>query len=92
MYQPRSWNQRYCQDPECLREVYRWQAARRQARHRADATARRRHAQAEKERRQRARASPKTVETPDVTPARGHAAETFFRFHCATGRAATNIP
>ena len=25
------WNQRYCQDPECLREVRRWQAARRQA-------------------------------------------------------------
>jgi hypothetical protein len=91
-YRPRSWNQRYCQDPECLREVYRWQAARRQAIHRADATVRRCHAQAERERRQRASASPKAVETPDDIPARGHAAETFFPFRYVTGRAATNTP
>ena len=36
-YQPRRWNQRYCQDPECLRQVRRWQAARRQAKRRQDA-------------------------------------------------------
>ena len=47
-YQPRRWNQRYCQDPECLREVRRWQAARRQAKRRQDAASRARHAQAEK--------------------------------------------
>ena len=28
-YQARNWNQRYCQDPKCLRLVRRWQAARR---------------------------------------------------------------
>ena len=35
-YQPRRWNQRYCQDPECLRQLRRWQAAQRQARRRQD--------------------------------------------------------
>jgi hypothetical protein len=91
-YVPRRWNQRYCRDPECQREVHRWQAARRQANHRTDETARRRHAQAERERRQRARALPKVVENPAVIPARGHAAEIFFPFPYATGRAATNAP
>ena len=35
-YQPRRWNQRYCQDLECLRQVRRWQDARRQAKRRRD--------------------------------------------------------
>jgi hypothetical protein len=91
-YQPRSWNQRYCQDPQCLREVCRWQAARRQAKYRAHATARSRHAQAERERRQRAKAAPEAIENQDVMPARGHAAETFFPSPYATDRAATNTP
>jgi hypothetical protein len=30
VFDVRSGNQRYCQDPECLRQVYRWQAAKRQ--------------------------------------------------------------
>ncbi|MFN5283740.1 MAG: ATP-binding protein [Planctomyces sp.] len=30
VYTPRSGNQRYCQDQQCLQEVRRWQAARRQ--------------------------------------------------------------
>ena len=47
-YQPRCWNQRYCQDPECLRQVRRWQAARRQAKRRQDAGVKAQHAQAEK--------------------------------------------
>jgi len=76
-YQPRRWNQRYCQEPECQREVRRWQAARRQARRRQDVVVKTRHAQAEKQRRQRAKVAPKTVENPDVAPARGHAAENF---------------
>jgi hypothetical protein len=95
-YVPRRWNQRYCHDPECQREVRRWQAARRQARHREDAAARRRHAQAERERRQRAKAAPKAVESVDLAPARGHAAraaeENFFPRHSATGRAAMKPP
>jgi hypothetical protein len=91
-YVPRRWNQRYCQDPECQRQVRRWQAARRQAKHREDAVARGRHAQAEKERRQRAKAAPKVVDHTEVTPARGHAAETFFLFAYAIGRGATKPP
>jgi len=91
-YQPQRWNQRYCQDPECLREVRRWQAAQRQARHRQRASAKARHAQVEKERRQRAKSTSQTVEKPEVTPARGHAAETFFHFRYVTGRAVTSTP
>jgi hypothetical protein len=77
-YQPRRWNQRYCQDPECLRQVHRWQAARRQAKRRQDARVKVRHAQAEKQRRQRAKTTPKATLNPEVAPARGHAAENFF--------------
>ena len=57
-YQPRRWNQRYCQDPECRREVDRWQAAQRQAKRRKVAAAKTEHAQAEKKRRQRAKSTP----------------------------------
>jgi hypothetical protein len=88
-YQPRSWNQRYCQEPECQREVRRWQAARRQARHRQHADAKAQHARAEKARRQRAKSTSQTVENPELTPARGHAAESFFPPRSAIGRAAT---
>jgi hypothetical protein len=77
-YQPRRWNQRYCRDPDCQRQVRRWQAARRQAAHRGDAAARSRHARAEKERRQRAKVAPKAVGNVDLAPARGHAAENFW--------------
>jgi hypothetical protein len=91
-YQPRCWNQRYCQDPECQRELRRWQAARRQAKRRQDPRVKVRHAQAEKERRQRAKLASQAVENPEVTPARGHAAEPFFRFRSAIGQAATNTP
>jgi hypothetical protein len=91
-YVPRRWNQRYCQDPECRRQVRRWQAARRQAKHRQDAAVKARHAQAERERRQRAKAAPKASENPEVTPARGHAAENFFPFPYAIAQAATKPP
>ena len=91
-YQPRRWNQRYCQDPQCQREVRRWQAARRQARHRQHAQARARHVQAERARRQRAKSAPQTVGRPEVTPARGHAAGNFFPHRSAIGRAAMSTP
>ena len=68
----------YCQDPECLREVRRWQAARRQAKRRQDAHVNVQLAQAQKDCRQRAKVAPKTVENPEVAPGRGHAAENFF--------------
>jgi hypothetical protein len=91
-YQPRRWNQRYCQEPECRRQVRRWQAARRQAKHRQDALAKARHAQAECARRQRAKAASQAVQHPEVAPARGHAAETFFPLPYAIGRAAMSRP
>jgi hypothetical protein len=91
-YEPGRWNQRYCQDPECLRQVHRWQAARRQAERRRDTRIQVQHAQAEKERRQRAKVAPKAVENPEVAPARGHAAEDFFLSPYAIGQAATNPP
>jgi hypothetical protein len=91
-YLPTRWNQRYCRDPDCQREVRRWQAARRQAAHREDAAARSRHAQAEKERRHRAKAVPKVVDATEVTPARGHAAEKFFPFQSVIGQAAIKPP
>jgi len=74
-YQPRRWNQRYCQAPECRREVRRWQAARRQARRRQDDAAKTQHAQAQRARRQRVPSAPQAPHHPEVTPARGHAAK-----------------
>lgn len=75
---PRCWNQRYCGDPECLRQVRRWQAARRQAKYRLAAHVKARHARAEKARRQRVNAASQTVANPEIAPRRGHAAQTFF--------------
>lgn len=89
-YKPRCRIQRYCQEPDCLRLVHRWQAARRQAKRRRDAEIRAQHAEAEKERRQRTKAVSQPVEDTEVTPARGHVAELFFRFRSAIGQAATN--
>jgi hypothetical protein len=54
-FQPRSGNQRYCQNPECLRKLHRWQAARRQRRRRKEAEKRKQHAAAERQRRRRRR-------------------------------------
>jgi hypothetical protein len=91
-YQPRRWNQRYCQDPECLREVRRWLAAQRQAKRRKDDDVKAEHAQAERARRQQAKSTPQPDQTHELRLAHGHAAETFFLFRYATGRAATNTP
>jgi hypothetical protein len=91
-YQPRRWNQRYCQDPECLREVRSWLAARRQAEHRRETVAKAEHAQAERERRQRAKSVPQVAQSPELAPAHGHAAIVFFPFPNAIGQAATNRP
>jgi hypothetical protein len=91
-YQPRRWNQRYCQDPECLRLVRRWQAAQRQARRRQDDSAKAQHAEAQRARRQRAQSVPQPLKQPEAAAARGHAAKKFFRCLCATGRGAMNRP
>ncbi len=70
---PQRWNQRYCREPECLQELHRWQAAKRQQRRRARAEVRQQHAEAQRQRRRRQRAeagvrqaerSPPAAETP----------------------------
>jgi len=91
-YLPRRWNQRYCQDPDCLREVRRWQAAKRQAKRRLEDTAKAQHAQAQRARRRRAASSPQTPKPSVVASARGHAAKIFFPRGCATGRDVMNQP
>ena len=56
VFQPRRWNQRYCQEQQCMQQLRRWQAAKRQQRHRAKLENRQRHRQAEQQRRRRQRA------------------------------------
>jgi hypothetical protein len=81
-YQPRRWNQRYCQDPECRRLLRRWQAAQRQARRRLDAAVKAQHAEAQRARRQRARSSPQPAQTAVDAAARGHAAKIILPSPC----------
>jgi hypothetical protein len=76
-YQPRRWNQHYCQDPECLRLVRRWQAAKRQAKRRQNDAAKAEHAEAQRARRQRATSSTQASKPPEIAAARGHAAKSF---------------
>lgn len=68
-YQARQWNQQYCQDPECQREVRRWHARKRQERHRASPEARRKHAEAERVRREEARLRRASASESDVSAA-----------------------
>ena len=68
--------QRYCQQPDCLREVRRWQATKRQQKRRASAEGRQQHAQAERERRARQKRAPSSLGKASAgpeEPARGHA-------------------
>lgn len=50
-FQPKRWKQRYCRDPECPRELRRWQATKRQRKRREQPEVRQRHAAAERKRR-----------------------------------------
>ena len=51
MYQPRRRNQHFCQDPDCRKEVLRWQAAKRQQKRRSQPAVRQQRAAAERQRR-----------------------------------------
>jgi hypothetical protein len=77
-YRPRCYHQRYCQHPDCQRELNRWRSTRRQAKRREDLNVKAQHAQAEQARRQRMKSRPQPVEKPELAPPRGHAARTFF--------------
>jgi len=84
-FSPRSWNQRYCQDEECLLEVRRWLARKRQRQCRRSEEQRQRHCERERARRARLR---QAAEIPDDStstsqqPARGHAAERISEPFC----------
>lgn len=67
VFQPRRWNQRYCQDAECLRLVRRWQAAKRQQQRRQNAQHREQHCEAERQRRKRCRKQ--ATDRPPCEPA-----------------------
>jgi hypothetical protein len=54
----RRYNQRYCRDPECLRKVQRWHAAKRQQKCRSEPEGRQRHAKAERQRRKQRASQP----------------------------------
>lgn len=75
-YTPRRWNQRYCQDPECLREVRRWQSRQRQRRRRASPQGRQQHRQAERARRPKIKA----LEEYDFTFPKRIPKQTILRF------------
>jgi hypothetical protein len=64
VFPARCWNQRYCQDPQCLRLVRRWQAAKRQSRRRQQAEHRQRHREAERQRRERRREQSSSLACP----------------------------
>lgn len=72
VYQPRRGNQRYCQKPECLAEVQRWQNAQRQQRHRQCPQVREQRAADARQRRQtRANATPHPPPPAKPSPADG---------------------
>jgi len=75
-FQAQHWNQRYCREPDCRRELRRWQAAKRQRKRRATSEGRTKHAQAERQRRQRKKRLASSLRKAPARPrnsARGHA-------------------
>jgi len=82
MYTPRRWNQRYCQDHQCLREVRRWQSRQRQRRRRASPQGRQRHRQAERARRREAKIRGQRAAKRSTDGARGHAGERSSHIFC----------
>jgi hypothetical protein len=77
-YRPRCYHQRYCQYPDCQRELNRWRWARRQAKRRKDTNVKAQHARAEQARRLRMKSRPQPVDELALAPPRGHTARTFF--------------
>jgi hypothetical protein len=84
-YQAGHWRQRYCREPDCLRQLRRWQAAKRQRKRRATAEGRQNHARAERERRRRKETHPSSPSVRDT--ARGHAIKKFLPGQFAIGPA-----
>ena len=90
-YQAQHWRQRYCRKPDCLRELRRWQAAKRQRKRRATAEGRERHARG-------GAGATSAKEEPATSPslsvrdgARGHAIKKFLPGRFAIGPAVLNL-
>ena len=90
-YQAQHWRQRYCRKPDCLRELRRWQAAKRQRKRRATAEGRERHAREERERRRRNKSQPTSPSLSVRDGARGHAIKKFLPGRFAIGPAVLNL-
>jgi len=78
-FDPRSWNQRYCPDPDCRRKVRQWQDRKRQQRRRSTEEGKKAHREAENRRRKRDReareaAAREQSDRPPKLP-RGHGAK-----------------
>ena len=89
-FQPRRWNQRYCHDPECLRLLRRWQAAKRQQERRRRPEARKAHADAERARRARRRAEGR--DSPPAASPHEHGVGDFGESCCPASVAGSNVP
>ena len=85
-FRARRHNQRYCQEPECQKELHRWQAAKRQQKRRAGVEGHRQHAEAERQRRKRKADRAGVLEAEQAAtaarPARGHAAKKHPQVFC----------
>jgi len=90
-YQAQHWRQRYCRKPDCLRELRRWQAAKRQRKRRATAEGRERHAREERERRRRNKSQPTSPSLSVRDGARGHAIKKFLPGRFAIGPAVLTL-
>ena len=90
-YQAQHWRQRYCRKPDCLRELRRWQAAKRQRKRRATAEGRERHAREERERRRRNKSQPTSPSLSIRDGARGHAIKKFLPGRFAIGPAVSHL-
>lgn len=69
IFQSQCWNQRYCQDPECLKLVRRWQAAKRQRQRRSRPEVRQERAAATRQRRARRREDSDAAKAAPVSTA-----------------------
>jgi hypothetical protein len=91
-YQAWHWRQRYCRESDCLGELRRWQAAKRQRKRRATAEGRAKHAQAERQRRGRIKNQASLPSGSIHKGARGHAIKKFPPGRSVIGPAVSSRP
>lgn len=87
----RVWNQRYCQDLHCLRQVRRWLAAKRQERRRSTEEGKKRHREAESLRRAQRKAEQERLATVGAATAEPSGAEVAVIPGTAVG-SSTSVP